>query len=48
MTLLRVSYDDAKRTALVRNARHPEPAIVFDHRLECVLDGIEAQARRRI
>jgi hypothetical protein len=43
MTLLRVRYDDANRTALVRDARHPEPAIVFDHRLECVLDGIEAK-----
>jgi AcrR family transcriptional regulator len=34
--------------AVVRDARHPEPAIVFDHGLQCVLDGIEAQARRRI
>jgi hypothetical protein len=34
MTLLRVRYDDANRTALVRDARHPEPAIVFDHRLD--------------
>jgi hypothetical protein len=34
--------------AVVRDARHPAPAIVFDHGLQCVLDGIEAQARRRI
>ncbi|HYS86265.1 MAG TPA: hypothetical protein VEN78_14880 [Bradyrhizobium sp.] len=34
--------------AVIRDARHPEPAIVFDHALECVLDGIEAQAPSKI
>jgi len=34
--------------AVVRDARHPEPAIVFDHGLERVLDGIEAQAPSKI
>ncbi len=33
--------------AVVREGAHAEPAAAFDHGLDCVLDGIEAQAKRR-